>query len=112
MNTIGISPLGKHLLVDITPKEQVTAAGIVLPTAVQGAASHTDGVVVDRGEDCTDSRFQPGAAIYVVKWACPAIPKGGRSYRLVLESDVLALLDSTPAVMPDPKPAIGPIEPY
>ncbi len=110
-NTSGIHPLGRQLLVDVSPKDQQTAAGIFLPVAVQGASTRMEGVIVDFGPDCIIFSLVPGVSVYVAKWASGELDRNGRKYKLALETDIIASLDAIGASMPDPVSAIPPIHP-
>ncbi len=94
MKPPGIHPLNNHLLLDVTPQEQTTAAGIVLPTSAQGAATRMEAIVVARGPDCTQAALDCGTQVYVGRYASSELLRGGRSYRLALETDIIATLDS------------------
>lgn len=90
----GIHPLTTHLLLDVTPQEQTTAAGIVLPVAVQGASTRMEAVVVGRGPGCTRPELACGTQVYVGRYASSELMRGGRTYRLAQEADIIATLDS------------------
>jgi len=109
MNSPGIHPLTNHLLLDVTPQEQTTAAGIVLPTAVQGASTRMEAVIVGRGPDCTRPQLTCGTQVYVGRYASSELMRGGRSYRLALETDIIATLDVVGASLPPP--TVMPIHP-
>ena len=108
MNESGIHPLKDYLLLDVTPKEQTTAAGIVLPTAVQGANTRMEAVVVDRGPECVIP-IEEGTQVYVGRYASGEIVRHGRNYRLALETDIIAKLDDVAPSMP--APVVTPIHP-
>lgn len=92
MNPSGIQPLGSYLLLDVTPQEQTTAAGIVLPTAVQGPNTRMEAVIAARGPDCTRADLPCGTRVYVSRYASSELPRGERSYKLALETDIIATL--------------------
>lgn len=101
MQNPGIRPLGRYLLVNVTPREQKTAAGIVLPVAVQGANTRMEAVVVDRGPEC-ESSIEPGTSVYLATYKSGEIVRGGITYRLALETDVIATLEDVSVSMPEP----------
>jgi co-chaperonin GroES (HSP10) len=110
MHPPGIHPLASHLLLDVTPQEQTTAAGIVLPTAVQGASTRMEAIVVGRGPGCTRSQLTCGTQVYVGRYASGELTRGGRTYRLAQEDDIIATLDSLSASMAEPR--ITPLTTY
>ncbi|MDB6006868.1 MAG: hypothetical protein JWR15_3855 [Prosthecobacter sp.] len=93
MNSPGIHPLTNHLLLDVTPQEQTTAAGIVLPTAVQGANTRMEAVIAARGPDCTRADLVCGTRVLVSRYSSSELSRAERSYKLALETDVIAILD-------------------
>lgn len=101
MKPPGIHPLNNHLLLDVTPQEQTTAAGIVLPTAVQGASTRMEAVVVARGPLCACAALDCGTQVYVGRYASSELMRGGRSYRLALETDIIATLDGVSISLPE-----------
>lgn len=109
-NNTGIEPVGRHLLLDVTPKEHTSAAGIVLPTSVQGASTRMEGVVVASGPYCALG-FQPGVTVYVTKYMSSEIERSGNKYKLANEDDVIAILEQVSASMPDTVSDRDPIEP-
>lgn len=103
MKPPGIHPLTNHLLLDVTPQEQTTAAGIVLPTAVQGASTRMEGVVVARGPECKLAALDCGTQVYVGRYASGELMREGRSYRLALETEIIATLDNVSISLPEPR---------
>lgn len=101
MKSPGIHPLTNHLLLDVTPREQTTAAGIVLPTAVQGANTRMEAVVVGRGPDCTLPALDCGTHVYVGKYASGELMREGRNYRMALETEIIATLDNVSVSLPE-----------
>ncbi len=101
MKPPGIHPLKNHLLLDVTPQEQTTAAGIVLPTAVQGASTRMEAVVVARGPECTCAALDCGTQVYVGRYSSGELLRSGRSYRLALETDIIATLDNVSISLPE-----------
>ncbi|WP_395746565.1 hypothetical protein [Prosthecobacter sp.] len=103
MKPPGIHPLNNYLLLDVTPQEQTTAAGIVLPTGVQGAGTRMEAVVVARGPECRRAELGCGTQVYVGRYASGELTRGGRLYRLALETDIIATLDSMTLSLAEPR---------
>lgn len=106
----GIHPLGKTLLLEVTPREKTLSSGIVLPTAVQGADTRMEAVIVERGPECEKDNLQVGTCVFVGKYASNDIPRGERRFRLANENEILAVLDEVNATFAPP--VIEPIRPY
>lgn len=106
-NPSGIKPLGKHILFDVTPKDQQTKGGIFLPVGVQGASTRMEGTVIECGPEC--AFFEPGQSCYVLRWSSGELVRNGVTYKLALESDIAATLDRISVVEPDAH--VEPIDP-
>ncbi len=107
MSPPGIHPLGTHLLLDVTPQERTTAAGLVLPTAVQGACTRMEAIIVARGPSCTHPALSCGTPVYVSRYTSGELQRSGRTYRLAQEADIIATLD-TPGHIPTSTPSPPP----
>lgn len=103
MNSPGIHPFHHYLLIDVTPQEQTTAAGIVLPTAVQGASTRMEGTIVACGPRVSMAELTSGTRVCVSRYSSSEIQRAGRSYKLAAETDVIAALDQLSASMPEPR---------
>jgi co-chaperonin GroES (HSP10) len=103
MQNPGIHPLSHYLLLDVTPQEQTTAAGIVLPTAVQGASTRMEGTIAACGPRVSIDELTSGTRVCVSRYSSGEIMRAGRIYKLALETDVIAVLDSVSASMPEPR---------
>ncbi|WP_395740620.1 co-chaperone GroES family protein [Prosthecobacter sp.] len=93
MHTPGIHPLSNHLLLDVTPQEQTTTAGIVLPTAVQGAVTRMEGTIVSCGPTVSLNDLSAGQRVLVSRYTSGEVPRDGRIYKLAQQADVIAILD-------------------
>lgn len=110
MNNTGIRPFKDLVLLDITPKEKQLPSGLVLPTAVQGADTKREAVIIAKGPDCTRADLAEGMSVYVGNYSSNDIPRGERKYRLALEKDILAALDEVGPAMPEA--VVTPIPPH
>lgn len=106
----GIHPLNNVLLLEVTPKEKRTEAGIVLPLAAQGATTRMEAVIVECGPDCKREDLKPGVMVYVGRFSCNDIQRGAKTYKLALETDILAILDDVAPTFGEP--LVDPIKPY
>jgi co-chaperonin GroES (HSP10) len=87
-----ITPLRDLLLLDVTPKDQTTPAGIHLPVAVQSADTRMEATILTRGPECAREDLQPGQRVYVGKYLSGDITRGDARYKLACENDILAIL--------------------
>ena len=81
------------LLLDVTPREMTTPAGIHLPVAVQPADTRMEATIVSRGPECAHTEMAVGRRVYVGKYSSGEISRGERRYKLAAETEVLAILE-------------------
>lgn len=96
---MNIKPLGDHVVVSIVEAEKVTASGIVLPDTVEKEKKE-EGVVVAVGpgkllENGTRGAMDVsvGQKILFKKWGGDEVEVGGKEYKIISQSDVLAILE-------------------
>jgi co-chaperonin GroES (HSP10) len=89
-----IKPTGAIVVLNVTPQDKTSAAGIYLPVAVQGAETRMEATIVATGPDCKRTDIQVGARVYVGKFCSNEIPRDGLSYKLAQETDIFAILDA------------------
>lgn len=89
-----IKPLGSLVLLNVTPQDKSTSAGIYLPVAVQGAETRMEATIIATGPDCKRTDIQVGARVYVGKFCSNEIMRDGLAYKLAQETDIFAILDA------------------
>lgn len=103
MNTSGIRPTGHILLVLPDEVEVTTASGIVLSTASQHEReemAQTEGLVIELGNTAYLDQVAPwceiGDRVIFAKYV-GTVSKGrdGRTYRLINDLDVKAILETS-----------------
>ena len=91
--TLPIKPLGSIVVLNVTPQDKSTAAGIYLPVAVQGAETRMEATIVATGPDCKRTDIAVGTRVYVGKFCSGEILRDGLAYKLADEKDIFAILD-------------------
>jgi co-chaperonin GroES (HSP10) len=108
MNASGLKPLEFFVLVELDPQEGRTPGGIILPSKTQDAdrLATQEGTLID---------VSPHAFTYAENWPEGSVPKvgdrvlfkryaghlherGERSYRLLNDKDLIAIVQSEPAL--------------
>lgn len=92
-----IKPLGSIVVLNVTPQDKKTSAGIFLPVAVQGAETRMEATIVATGPACDRTDIQVGARVYVGKFCSGEILRDGLAYKLADEKDIFAILDEEKA---------------
>jgi chaperonin GroES len=95
---MNIKPLGDHILVKSIKEEEVTTSGILLPDTVD-KEKKAEGEVVAVGpgkmlENGQRSAMEvkTGDRILFKKWGGDEVEVGGEEYKIISESDVLAIV--------------------
>lgn len=92
-----INPLGSIVVLNVTPQDKQTSAGIYLPVAVQGAETRMEATIVATGPDCKRTDIAVGARVYVGKFCSGEIRRDELAYKLADEKDIFAILDEEKA---------------
>lgn len=92
-----LKPLGDRVVIEPTPREEVTKSGIVLPdTAKEKPQEGTviavgNGRLNDKGERI-GVEVQEGARVLYAKYAGTEFKIDGKEYLIVSEKDILAII--------------------
>lgn len=93
---MNIKPINDRVLIEETYEDNVTAAGIIIPDAAKekpttGIVRHVgDGGNVDGAFRPT--QLKPGDMVLFGKYAGNEIKLDGKSYRMLMESDIFAII--------------------
>jgi chaperonin GroES len=98
MATTNIQPLADKVLIKPTPKEEVTASGIVLPDTVSKERPQMgevlavgDGAVTPEGKVIAP-KVKVGQKVYFTKYGPTEIKVGNEELLIVEEKDILAII--------------------
>lgn len=89
-NKLGVSPLGKRVIVEAVEVAETTAGGIILTEAARQAPDRA--CVRAVGTD-KEMKVSVGDTVYLPPFAGTAIDIGGEIYRVVNYDDLIAILD-------------------
>lgn len=108
VNNSGLTPLEFFVLVELDPQEERTAGGIIIPSAIKDK----DELATQEG---TLVAVSPHAFTYAERWPEGSTPvvgqrvlfkryaghlheRGGRKYRVLNDKDLIAIVESEPAL--------------
>lgn len=98
---MNIKPINDRVLIEETYEDNVTAAGIIIPDAA--VEKPTMGIVKFVGKGgmvagaFRDTQLKPGDKVLFGKYAGNEIKLEGKSYRMLIEEDVFAIVNEDQA---------------
>jgi chaperonin GroES len=95
INVTTVKPLADRVLVKVSPSEEKTAGGILLPDTAKEKPQVGEVVSVGPGKRNDDGTYSPvevkvGDKVLYSKYAGTDIKLGGEDYVLLTEKDILA----------------------
>lgn len=95
INVSTVKPLGDRVFVKVSPSEEKTAGGILLPDTAKEKPQIGEVVQVGPGKRNDDGTYSPvevkvGDKVLYSKYAGTDIKLGGEDYVLLTEKDILA----------------------
>ena len=108
-----IKPLSDHVLVKPTEAEEVTSGGIVLPDTAQEKPQRGQVIAVGPGKLTDNGKLVPlevkvGDDVIFSKYGGSEVTLGADEYKLLRESDILAVVVKAGGAKPQPKPQAKP----
>lgn len=90
---MNIKPLADRVLINPTPAEEVTMAGIIIPDSAK--EKPLKGTVLATGDGTKDETMvvKPGDTVLYGKYAGTEIEVGGEKYMIMRQSDILAIVN-------------------
>lgn len=86
--------MGKRLLIEEIIEEEKTASGFILPESEQPKKTHFKGRVVGYGPLCEQKvEWEEAKTVLFLKHGPVAVTDPSKTYLLVNEGDILAVLD-------------------
>jgi chaperonin GroES len=97
INVSTVKPLGDRVFVKVSPSEEKTAGGILLPDTAKEKPQLGEVVTVGQGKRNDDGNYTPvevnvGDKVLYSKYAGTDIKFGGDDYVLLSEKDILAVV--------------------
>jgi len=104
-----IKPLSDHVLVKPTEAEEVTSGGIVLPDTAQEKPQRGEVIAVGPGKLTDNGKLvalevKVGDDVIYSKYGGSEVTLGADEYKLLRESDILAVVVKGGAAKPQSKP--------
>ncbi|MDE7444074.1 MAG: co-chaperone GroES [Muribaculaceae bacterium] len=89
---MNIKPLADRVLINPTPAEEVTMAGIIIPDSAK--EKPLKGTVLATGDGTKDEAMvvKEGDTVLYGKYAGTEIEVGGEKYMIMRQSDILAIV--------------------
>lgn len=88
-----IKPLADRVLIDPTPAEEVTMAGIIIPDSAKEKTNK--GKVIAVGEGTKDEKMvvKPGDEVLYGKYAGTEVELDGNKLMIMRQSDILGIVE-------------------
>lgn len=90
--SVKVKPLADRVLIESAPAETTTASGIIIPDTAQEKPQKGKVVAVGNGTKDNPITLKEGDVVLYGKYAGTEIKENGKSYLIMRESDVLAIL--------------------
>lgn len=96
---IGIKPLGKSVVVELTKSKPISPGGIFIPESVQDPSEQKEATVIALGsgklDDGKTHKFEvkPGDGVIFRSYSGVKIERNKKEYIVVAESDIVAILE-------------------
>ncbi|MDE7466656.1 MAG: co-chaperone GroES [Muribaculaceae bacterium] len=90
---MSIRPLGDRVLIEPTPAEEVTMAGIIIPDSAKEKPLKGKILATGNGTKDEPMELKAGDEVLYGKYAGTEIEYEGTKYLMMRQSDVLAVID-------------------
>jgi chaperonin GroES len=100
---MAIQPLHDRIILEAAPKEERTAGGIILPDTAQEKPQRGTVLAVGPGKRLDSGQLAPvdvkvGDTVLYGKYGGTEVKVDGKDYVILRAEDILAVLDSEPAL--------------
>lgn len=92
MSTINIKPLADRVLVEVSPAEEKTASGLIIPDTAKEKPQRGKIVAVGNGKKDEPLTVQVGDTVLYGKYAGTEITVDGKEFLIMRESDIFAVI--------------------
>lgn len=89
---MNIKPLADRVLINPTPAEEVTMAGIIIPDSAKEKPLRGEVVAAGTGTKDEEMVVKPGDQVLYGKYAGTEIEHEGQKYLIMRQSDILAII--------------------
>ncbi len=92
MSKVDIKPLADRVIVEVSPAEEKTASGIIIPDTAKEKPQQGLVVAVGTGKKDEPLTVKVGDKILYGKYAGTEINHGGKEYLIMREADIFAII--------------------
>lgn len=92
MSKVSIKPLADRVIVEVSPAEEKTASGLIIPDTAKEKPQKGKIVAVGNGKKDEPMTVKVGDTVLYGKYAGTEISVDGKDYLIMRESDVFAVI--------------------
>jgi len=92
MSNVSIKPLADRVIVEVSPAEEKTASGIIIPDTAKEKPQKGKVVAVGNGKKDEPLTVKVGDTVLYGKYAGTEISVDGREFLIMRESDIFAVI--------------------
>ena len=92
MSKVNIKPLADRVIVEVSPAEEKTASGLIIPDTAKEKPQRGEVVAVGPGKDGNLMTVQVGDTVLYGKYAGQELNFEGYDYLIMREDDILVIL--------------------
>jgi chaperonin GroES len=92
MSNVSIKPLADRVIVEVSPAEEKTASGIIIPDTAKEKPQRGTVVAVGNGKKDEPLTVKVGDTVLYGKYAGTEISVDGREFLIMRESDIFAVI--------------------
>ena len=92
MSNVSIKPLADRVIIEVSPAEEKTASGIIIPDTAKEKPQKGKVVAVGNGKKDEPLTVKVGDTVLYGKYAGTEISVDGREFLIMRESDIFAVI--------------------
>jgi chaperonin GroES len=92
MSNVNIKPLADRVIVEVSPAEEKTASGLIIPDTAKEKPQKGKVVAVGNGKKDEPITVKVGDTVLYGKYAGTEISVDGKEYLIMRESDIFAVI--------------------
>jgi chaperonin GroES len=92
MSKVNIKPLADRVIVEVSPAEEKTASGLIIPDTAKEKPQRGKVVAVGNGKKDEPMTVQVGDTVLYGKYAGTEVSVDGQEYLIMRESDIFAIV--------------------
>ena len=92
MSNVAIKPLADRVIVEVSPAEEKTASGIIIPDTAKEKPQRGTVVAVGSGKKDEPMTVKVGDTVLYGKYSGTEISVEGRDFLIMRESDIFAII--------------------